>query len=356
MSMDAFSSGSPMPLFIDTDMGVDDAVAVAWLLAQPSARIVGFSTVFGNATVEHVTANLLTLLDTAERQIPVTIGAAVPLVFPPYNAGALTHGPDGFWGAQAPHDLRDLPRDAPAALAAAARTTPGLTILALGPFTNLALAAQRYPEALAGVRVIALGGARHGGNTTPLAEFNVYADPHALAIVLDSSLQVELVMRDAFDQVEVDAVRFVERLGDAGGPVGQLLARVLAPYCRMAALGGDAPTIPDAAAAIYALRRDLGTATSALVQVVTDEGYARGLTIVADSLAYRVWLIAGPSEISELALRFMEPGFDLEAAIADILQRRPDNARVVLDVDGREMARLLEQTLAEAIQVRVVGQ
>jgi inosine/uridine nucleosidase len=234
---------------------------------------------------------------------------------------------------------------------------PGLTILALGPCTNLALAVQRYPEALAGVRVIALGGARHGGNATPLAEFNVYADPHALAVVLDSALQVELVMRDAFDRVEVDGTRFVERLGDTGGPVGQLLAHVLVPYCRMAALGGNAPTIPDAAAAIYALHPDLGTATSALVQVITDEGYARGLTIVADSLAYRVSLIAGPNEISELALNFTAPGFDIEATIAGILQRRPDNAQVVLDVDGREMARLLEQTLADvAIRVREVGQ
>ena len=204
--------GSPTPLFVDTDMGVDDAVAVAWLLAQQSARIVGFSTVFGNATVEHVTANLLTLLDAAGCQIPITMGAAAPLVFPPYWAGALVHGPDGFWGAQEPHDLRGLPHDAPAALAAAARTTPGLTILALGPLTNLALAVQTYPEDLAGAHVIALGGARHGGNTTPLAESNIYVDSHALEIVLDSSLQVELVMRDAFDQLEVEAEHFVAQL------------------------------------------------------------------------------------------------------------------------------------------------
>jgi inosine/uridine nucleosidase len=357
MYTDSPAPGSPIPLFIDTDMGVDDAVAVAWLLAQQSARIVGFSTVFGNAAVEHVAANLLTLLDAAGRQIPVTIGAAAPLLFPPYLAGALVHGPDGFWGAQVPHDLRGLPHDAPAALAAAARTTPGLTILALGPLTNLALAAQTYPEELAGVHVIALGGARHGGNTTPLAEFNIYADPQALEIVLDSSLRVEMVMRDAFDRVEVDAERFVAQLAAIGGPVGQLLAGILTPYCQMAALGGGAPTIPDAAAAIYALRPDLGTATSALVQVITDDGYARGQTIVADTLAYRISLIASPSEISDLALRFTAPGFDLQATIADILRRRPDNACVVLDVDGREMVRLLEQTLADqAMQVRVVGQ
>lgn len=357
MDVDVFPSGAPLPLFIDTDMGVDDAVAVAWLLGQPSVQIVGFSTVFGNTTVGHVTSNLLTLLETANRRIPVAIGAAAPLVFPPYYAGMLAHGPDGFWGVQVPHDLRALPGDAPAAIAAAARSTPGLTILALGPLTNLALAVQRYPEDLAGVQVVGLGGTRHGGNTTPLAEFNAYVDPHALQIVLDSSLQVDLVMRDAFERVEVDGERFVAQLSAAGGPLGQLLARALAHYFQMAALGGNAPTIPDVAAAIYALRRDLGTATSALVQVVTDEGYTRGQTIVADNLAYRVSLIASSDEMSELALRFTAPDFDLETTIATILERRPDNAQVVLQVDGREMARLLEQTLiGQAIQVRAVGQ
>jgi inosine-uridine nucleoside N-ribohydrolase len=357
MDMDPFPSGASLPLFIDTDMGVDDAVAVAWLLAQPSVQIVGFSTVCGNTTVEHVTSNLLTLLDTAERRIPVTIGAAAPLVFSSYEAGTLVHGPDGFWGAQAPYDLRELPRDAPAAIAAAARTTPGLIILALGPLTNLALAVQRYPADLAGAHVIALGGARHGGNTTPLAEFNIYVDPHALEVVLDSSLHVDLVMRDAFDQVKVDGERFVAQRATAGGPIGQLLARVLAPYCQRAALGGGAPTIPDAAAAIYALRPDLGTATSALVQVITDEGYTRGQTIVADSLAYRVSLIASSSEMSRLASQFTAPDFDLQTTIADILRRRPDNVRVVLDVDGPEMVRLLEQTLVDqTIRVRAVGQ
>jgi inosine-uridine nucleoside N-ribohydrolase len=357
MSVPTNLPGSPIRLFIDTDMGVDDAVAVAWLLAQPSVQIVGFSSVSGAAAAEHVAANLLTLLDVAGRQIPVTVGASAPLVVPPYHTGLLVHGPDGFWGAQAPHDSQSLPHDAPAAIAAAARANPGLTILALGPLTNLALAVQRFPQDLAGVRLIALGGASHGGNTTPLAEFNAYADPHALAIVLDSPMQVDLIMRDAFDQIEIDAEQFVERLGAAGGPVGQLLARVLVPYIQMATLDGGRASIPDAAAAIYALRPDLGTASSALVQVITEEGHTRGLTIVANTMAYRVGLIASPAEMSDLALRFNTPGFDLEATIGDILQRRPDNARVVLDVDGREMVRLLEQTLAERVdKARVVGQ
>jgi inosine-uridine nucleoside N-ribohydrolase len=354
--------GVPVPagarLFIDTDMGVDDAVAVAWLLRQPEARIVGFSTVFGNAAVEHTTANLLTLLDAAGRRIPVAIGAAAPLVFAHNCVGALVHGPDGFWFAQTPHDLSELPRDAPAAIAAAARRHPGLTILALGPLTNIARALQEHPADFGDARLIALCGAKRGGNISPIAEFNAFADPHALESVLAGPLRVELVMLDAFEQVQVlDSDHFVAQLDAAGGTVGQLLARVLAPYVQANTLGAGGPIgIPDAAAAIYALRPEFGASTSALVHVIAEAGVARGQTIVADRLTDRVALIAGAEGIVDLAERAFTPGFDMQREIGSILRLRPDNAHVVLDVAGQEMVRLLERALTgQETQVRTIG-
>lgn len=345
-----------MQLFIDTDMGVDDAVAVAWLLAQPTLDIVGISTVYGNSSVEAVTSNVLTLLDAADRDIPVTVGAATPLVCKPYLVGPLLHGPDGFWGFQQSHNLSDLSHDAPAAIAAAARANPGLVILALGPMTNLAQAIQAYPDDLANARVIALAGSRNGGNTTPVAEFNAYADPHALDILLSSNLRIELVMRDAFDQLTIDASVFIERLASLGGSVGQLLSRMLVPYAQMSAFGGGGVAVPDAVAAIYALRPDLGTPRSALVQVMTVEGYARGQTIVADTLATRMSLILSADEMSELAQQFVMPGFDLQSAIGGVLQRRLDNAQVLLEVNNSEMLRLLEETLTQpSDKMREVG-
>jgi inosine/uridine nucleosidase len=349
---------SPYRLFIDTDMGVDDAVAAAWLLHQPDAQIVGFSTVFGNASVEHTTANLLTLLEAAGRNIPVTIGAAEPLVCAPNRLGALIHGPDGFWFAQAPHDLGRLPCSAPAAIAAAARAHPGLTILALGPLTNIARAVQDHPADFDGTHLLALSGAKRGGNVTPVSEFNAFADPHALEIVLASPLSVELLMMDAFEQLQVlDSASFVAQLDAAGNPVAQLLARILAPYIQMNTLGAGGPIrIPDAAAAIYALHRDLGTSSSALVHVITDDGVVRGQTIVADTLNERVALIAGAERLSALAERAFLPGFDLNREIAAFLESRPDNARVVLGIAGQEMVRLLELTLiGRETQVRTVG-
>lgn len=337
------------PFFIDTDIGADDALAIAWLMDQPAARIVGFSTVAGNTSVENATRNLLTLFAAAGRQYPVTVGAAEPLVYPATRTGALVHGPDGFWFAQQPIDISGLPTDAPAAIAAAARANPDLTIIALGPLTNIALAYQQYPSDLAGVRVIALGGAQRGGNRTPVSEFNIHADPQALEVVLGSGMMVDLVTLDAFDQVEVDGAKLVERLTARGGARNQLLAAVFGPYVQAQQLGGTTQrvAVPDAAAVIYALRPALGTPLSALITVITGEGVTRGQTVIATDLGGRIPLLADEAELSALAEQAFTPGFDLNAALFAILQRRPDNAQAILDVEGRAMARLLERGLLQ---------
>jgi len=145
-------------------------------------------------------------------------------------------------------------------------------------------------------------------------------------------------------------------LGASGNSVGQLLSRMLVPYAQMSAFGGGGVAIPDAVAAIYALRPDLGSPRSALVQVMTVEGYVRGQTIVADTLSTRMSLILTADEMSELAQQFVKPGFDLQAAIGSVLQRRLDNAQVLLEVNAAEMLRLLEETLIQTTdKVREVG-
>lgn len=335
------------PLFVDTDIGADDAVAIAWLLGQPRAEIVGFTTVYGNTSVDNATRNLLTLLGAAGRRYPITVGAAEPLALPRTRTGALVHGPDGLWFAQQPVDIAGLPADAPAALAAAARANPGLTIVALGPLTNVARAVEAYPADMAGVRLVALGGARRGGNSTPVSEFNIYADPHALAAVLAGDMRVELVTLDAFEQVSVRSERFVERLGRRGDALGGLLAHAYGAYVQAQLLGGASETsaIPDAAAAVYALFPELGSAQGALVKVVADDGVARGQTVIAADLSERIPLIAGDAELSALADQAFTPGFDLNAAIGGILMREPDNAQVVLDVQEGAMVRLIERGL-----------
>lgn len=329
------------PIFVDTDMGVDDALAVAWLLKQRDANLVGFTSVFGNTSVDNATRNLLTILGAAGVQKPITVGASEPLALPRTRTGSFIHGPDGLWFAQQPANISALATNAPAAIAAAARANHATTFIALGPLTNFARAIQQYPQDLAGVRLVALAGGRHG-NITPVAEFNVYADPEALEVVLAGPMQVELVTLDAFEDVTIDSARLVERLSRRGGAVGQLLAAILPLYTQASTGGvGSEISLADPTAVIYALHGELGTPTSGLVRVITGNGYARGQTIIADTVNGRIPMIADDAELSLLADQAFTPGFDINAAIGGVLARQPDNANVVLDVDENEIVRLL---------------
>jgi inosine-uridine nucleoside N-ribohydrolase len=346
-SADASWRGSTVKIFVDTDIGVDDATAVAWLLQAREANLLGFTTVAGNTTVENATQNLLTLLDTARRQVPVTMGAAEPLEFPRSRMGALSHGPSGLWFSQVTHDLSGIPTDAPAAIAAAARANRGMTLLTLGPLTNVAQAIQRFPQDMSRVRIITLVGSLGPGNRTPVAEFNAFADPQALDIVVESGLDVTLVTLDAFADLKVDSERFPRKLEQRGGAMGDLLAAALTPYfqAETQGAGGDA-TLPDVAAAMYALRPELGKAMPGLVDIATDGGLTRGQTVMALDLNARVTMITDDEEISELADRaFSDPNFDINAALFEILSRRPDNAKIVLTIKGETMARQLEEDL-----------
>lgn len=335
---------SAVPIFVDTDAGADDAVAIAWLLRV--ARVVGFTTVFGNSTVANATRNLLTLLRAAASDLPVTVGAADPLASRRPRTGELVHGQDGFWGAQGDFDLAGLATDAPAAIAEAARAHPDLVLIALGPLTNVALAARRFPEAMAGVRLVALGGARRGGNTTPVAEYNVYCDPLALAEVLCSGVRVELVTLDAFDKVVVDPEPFAAALDARGGAVGGLLARVLRPYfASLEDFDTAVPSLPDVAAAVYALHPELATAQGALVRVITEQGYAFGQTVVGVHPADRLRLTVDDEELDAALDAGLAAGQGMAEIIREIQRRAPDNALLIDDVDGARMAALLAATL-----------
>lgn len=351
-----FSGGatSRMSVFVDTDTGCDGAVALAWLLRRPEAQIVGLSSVFGNSSLQNTTANLLTILEALECEVPVTVGASGPLVYLRTGAGALVHGPDGLWGNQKAHDTEAIQWGAPGAIAAAARANPDLTILALGPLTNIARAVQAYPEEMAGVRLVALAGAQGIGTVMPAAELNVFADPHAMAVVLESQLRVELVMRDAFQQLRLDRM-LPRRLACECGPAGQLLARILDSYMQAVSPHRDPLALPDVVAAIYALYPDLGTTVQATVRVVTEGELTRGQTIVATTERHQAALALGASGVEQLAAYVGVPGFDYDLALREACARAPHNATVVTTIDAGAMIDLLEEGLMGLGCARVVG-
>jgi inosine-uridine nucleoside N-ribohydrolase len=318
-------------VFVDTDTGVDDAVALALLLRTRTVNLVGISTVAGNTSTDNAAKNVLTILDAAQRSVPVTVGAPAPLAFPASHVGMFAHGPDGLWFAQRPHDISGLPHDAPAAIAAAARANPNLTLLAIGPLTNVAQAVQRYPQDMANVSIVALAGAQVGGNRSPIAETNAFNDPQALGIVLNARLKLTLITLDAFKQVTVDSVDFPKLLAASPDPLAQFLAQPLAAYgAALTSNAGGPVEIPDAVAALYVTMPSIAAPQSALVKVSTDAGLTRGQTVIATAPNLTVEMIAGDAELSALADGVFSGQVDPNAAIGAILAREPDNARVVL--------------------------
>lgn len=194
---------TPTPVIIDTDPGIDDAMAILAALADPALEVLGLTTVFGNVSEPRATRNALQLLALAERPLPVAAGAGHPLRRTPAPHADFVHGVEGFGDVALPAPSR-APDTRPAAtfLAEEARAARAggrpLTIVALGPLTNLADALTAHPGIAADVdRVVVMGGAvRHPGNVNAHAEANFWHDPDAAAIVLAGSWPVTLIGLD----------------------------------------------------------------------------------------------------------------------------------------------------------------
>jgi purine nucleosidase len=185
-----------VPLLIDTDPGVDDALALLMAFADPGHRVVALTIAAGNVGLRHTVANALKLCEVAGADVPVHAGCPVPLVFPAEDA-AFVHGNDGFGDIGYEPAARAAEAEhAALAIVRLAREHEGkLVLVALGPLTNLALAVRLdpvLPERLA--RLVVMGGAVTGqGNTTVPAEFNIGFDPEAAKVVFEAFARFELV-------------------------------------------------------------------------------------------------------------------------------------------------------------------
>lgn len=247
---------STRPLLIDTDPGIDDALALLYAWNSPECRVEVVSTVAGNVPVEVATTNVLRLLALRRPTPPprLAVGAARPLRRPPVTA-VRYHGADGLGDLPDWPPVGPLPAGEPAAaviVETARRHGGALTVVALGPLTNLALALDRDAAALAAVgRFVAMAGAVDvPGNVTPAAEFNAHVDPDALGRVLDAGLRLDLVPLDATRQATLERRRLEAALASRPGPVG---ARVLAFTARAFRLEGEAMHLHDPLAVAAAL-------------------------------------------------------------------------------------------------------
>ncbi|MDR7468501.1 MAG: nucleoside hydrolase [Armatimonadota bacterium] len=279
-------------LVIDTDTGIDDAIAILMALRDPSCRVVAITAVAGNVPLPRVLANIGIVLDAAGAgPIPVYPGAARPLLGEPVHA-TYVHGEDGLGDAGFPTSSRPVEGE-PAALALIrlARQQPrALTLVTLGPLTNLALALALEPtlaELLA--RIVVMGGAVHGrGNVTPAAEFNIYADPEAAVVVFDRVPELTLVPWETVLDHRVPWDRW-DRLTNAG-PLGQHFVRPmtsrLVDWIRTAR-GLDGFPLADPLAMAVALHEAcVQKVRQATVAVETGGRLTRGATPVADGMPH----------------------------------------------------------------------
>ncbi len=190
----------PKHIILDTDPGIDDSLAILLALASPEVVLDGISTIHGNASTAQATTNALSILELANAShVPVYRGCELPLVQPSLLAPE-THGGNGLGYAKlsAPQSRPQVKHGSDYLIESIMSSPNEITLVAIGPLTNIAMAIRKEPRIVQNVKeVFIMGGAiQHTGNTTALAEFNTYVDPHAAHIVFHSGMPMILTPLD----------------------------------------------------------------------------------------------------------------------------------------------------------------
>jgi purine nucleosidase len=269
-------------IILDCDPGIDDALAIAFAAGSPEIELAGLTTVAGNVELAKTTANALAVASfVGLGSVPVTAGCGTPLLRPALHAGHV-HGESGLGGAVLPAPARTAEAGhAIDFIIEAAAAAPGeITLVATGPLTNIGLALRREPRLASWVGdFVIMGGSASRGNVTPAAEFNIWADPEAAAIVFGAQwpngvrmigLDVTLLAR-ATDAVQ-DRMRSLGVLGS------QLLLPALAQYRDSAGTAGQ-PPVHDVCAIVSIADPSVFSYTPALVEVETQGRLSAGMTV-----------------------------------------------------------------------------
>lgn len=276
---------APRKVVIDCDTGCDDAVALLLAVQSPELEVLAVGCTHGNVEVELAAQNTLRVLEWVGRaDIPVAAGAAAPLS-QPLRTAKHVHGEDGLGNLFLPPPRSRLAGEhAAQQLVRLAREHPGeITVIALGPLTNLALALGLEPRLPSLVRdVIVMGGAAaSGGNESPWGEANIAHDPEAAQAVFAAPWPVTMVGLDVTMKALLTRERY-ESLGRSPAAAARLAHRVLAHYLQFYrdALGKDACAQHDALAVAAAIDGSLLEAPALPVHVETAGRHTRGMTVV----------------------------------------------------------------------------
>lgn len=272
-------------IIIDTDPGIDDAMAILFAFRAKALDVLALTTIFGNVGVDRATDNALTLTELANSQVPVARGAAAPLKMDPRKHADYVHGQDGFGNIGWPGPGRKAdPRSAAQLMVDIINDAPGeVSVVALGPLTNLTLALELDPGIAEKVQeVILMGGAiAVTGNVSPVAEANIINDPHAADLVFNADWPVTMLGLDVTHQVLLKAA-VLDRIRLANPDQGDFLAQSARHYFDFyrQSLGIAGCYFHDAATIAYAIEPSLFGCRHGVIRVAT-EGLALGQTMMA---------------------------------------------------------------------------
>jgi pyrimidine-specific ribonucleoside hydrolase len=299
--------GGMKSVILDVDTGLDDACALLLAARHPDLDLKAVTCVGGNVGLDEVVVNTLTVLDAAGRgDVPVARGAALPLL-QPVRAAPHVHGKDGLGDLDWPKSSRtpdarhavELLRDV---LLEAAESGELITLVPLAPMTNIALLLRTYPQAARGLReIVFMGGAAGIGNATASAEFNIWTDPEAAAVVLAASgelgVPVTMYGLDVFYNVPIT----LAEAGALGGSTSADLARLLIER-RSELYRAEAASIGDGGAVCAVIDPDGLTTQEFPLRVELSGSWSRGRTIV-DTRDWRGDLTSDPHGASPAVVK-----------------------------------------------------
>ncbi len=266
-------------IIIDTDPGIDDAVAIAIALFSEELDVQLFTTVAGNVSIEKVTKNLLKLLPFYGKKVPVAVGASRPLIREAIDASGV-HGKTGMDGYDFPEEDHSLLLEETAVQAMARvlkESTEKITLVPIGPLTNIAILLREYPEVADKIdEIVLMGGSVGRGNAGVYSEFNIKVDPEAAKIVFESGLPIVMCGLD----VGLKALVYPEdsEIIKDMNPVGNMFYSLFKAY-----RGGSFKTglkMYDSCAVAYLLKPEMFEVEETFVGIETQGTYTSGATVV----------------------------------------------------------------------------
>lgn len=311
-------------IIIDTDPGVDDALAFLLALASPEIQLEALTTTQGNVTLERATANALSVLELAcASHIPVARGSLLPLV-QPLRASASVYGESGIGNSNLPEpNTGPVPGHAVDYLIERVLAEPNqISIFPIGPLTNIAMAIRKEPRFAESMKeLVIMGGAiLEYGNMTPQAEFNIYVDPHAAHIVFHSGIPMTLIPLDVTHKCLLKQ-EHVDRLMNIDSPISRFIRDAMEVYLRASyALGYEGSFLHDPLTLTTIIAPELLTLKEYYIDVDISGGVSMGKTF---------------------------------ADIPNLL-KKPANMKVAMNVRGEDFVELFLQRM-EALSRRITA-